>query len=113
MISLLVGCGVGMNLRPLDKICMVGLSMGMSESSGAASSISEGDIFIYSCSGQLSSFEIKSISKELICPEHEYMNTSPSLIELMATPLLERFITLFFQCFVWISEKIRLLFLNW
>ena len=38
---------------------------GASCSSGAASSISGGVIFIYSCSGQLSSFEIKSISKEL------------------------------------------------
>ena len=59
----------------------------MLASSGVASSISEGDIFIYSCSAQLSSFEIKSISKEINCPEHEYMNMSPSLIEL-ATPLL-------------------------
>ena len=58
------------------------------EYSGVASSISEGDIFIYSCSGQLSSFEIDFISKELNCPEHEYMNMSPSLIEL-ATPLPE------------------------
>ena len=69
--------------------------------SGAASSISEGAIFIYSCSGQLSSFEIKSISKELLssfeidliskelnCPEHEYMNMAPSLIEL-AAPLAQ------------------------
>ena len=55
--------------------------------SGVASSISEGDISIYSCSAQLSSFEIKSISKELNCPEHKYMNMSPSLIEL-ATPLI-------------------------
>ena len=54
--------------------------------SGVASSISEGDIFIYSCSEQLSSFEIDLISKELNCPEQEYMNMSPSLIEL-ATPL--------------------------
>ena len=52
--------------------------------SGAASSISEGAIFIYSCSGQLSPFEIKSISKELNWPEHEYMNMAPSLIELAA-----------------------------
>ena len=52
--------------------------------SGAASSISEGDIFIYSCSGQLSSFEIDLISKELNCQEHEYMNMAPSLIELAA-----------------------------
>ena len=59
------------------------------ESSGAASSISEGAIFIYSCSGQLSSFEIDLISKELNCPEHEYMNMAPSLIEL-AAPLMER-----------------------
>ena len=42
--------------------------------SGVASSISEGDIFIYSCFAQLRSFEIKSISKEINCPEHEYMN---------------------------------------
>ena len=48
--------------------------------SGASSSISEGAIFIYSCSGQLSSFEIDLISKELNCPEHEYMNMAPSLI---------------------------------
>ena len=60
------------------------------DSSGVASSISEGDIFIffYPCSAQLNSFEIKSISKELNCPEHEYMNMSPSLIEL-ATPLAD------------------------
>ena len=55
--------------------------------SGVASSINEGDIFIYSCSPQLISFEIKSISKEVNCAEHKYMNMSPSLIEL-ATPLL-------------------------
>ena len=53
-------------------------------SSGAGSSISGGAIFIYSCSGQLSSFEIDLISKELNCPEHEYMNMAPSLIELAA-----------------------------
>ena len=55
-------------------------------SSGAASSISGGGggIFIYSCSGQLSSFEIDLISKELNCPEHEYLNMAPSLIELAA-----------------------------
>ena len=35
------------------------------KSSGVASSISEGDIFIYSYSAQLISFEIKSISKEV------------------------------------------------
>ena len=52
--------------------------------SGAASSISGGAIFIYSCSGQLSSFEIDLISKELNCPEHEYMNMAPPLIELAA-----------------------------
>ena len=39
-------------------------------SSGVASSISEGNIFIYSCSAQLISFEIKSISKEVNCAEH-------------------------------------------
>ena len=55
-------------------------------SSGVASSISEGDIFIYSYSTQLISFKIDSISKEINCAEHEYMNMSPSLIEL-ATPL--------------------------
>ena len=54
--------------------------------SGVASSISEGEIFIYSCSGQLSSFEIDLISKEFNCAEHEYMNMSPPFIEL-ATPL--------------------------
>ena len=55
-------------------------------SSGVASSITGGDIFIYSCSAQLISFEIMSISKEINCAEQEYMNMSPSLIEL-ATPL--------------------------
>ena len=60
----------------------------LDESSGVASSISEGDIFIYSYSTQLISFEIDSISKEINCAEHEYMNMSPSLIEL-ATPLDE------------------------
>ena len=54
---------------------------------GVASSISGGDIFIYSCSAQLISFEIESVSKEINCAEHEYMNMSPSLIE-MATPLI-------------------------
>ena len=51
-----------------------------------ASAISEGDIFIYSCSAQLISFEVDSISKEINCAEHEYMNMSPSLIAL-APPL--------------------------
>ena len=55
-------------------------------SSGVASSISGGDIFIYSCSAQLNAFEIDSISKEINCTEHEYMNMSPSRSEL-ATPL--------------------------
>ena len=54
--------------------------------SGVASSISVGDIFIYSCSAQLISFEIKSISKEVNCAENKYMNMSPSLIKLV-TPL--------------------------
>ena len=53
---------------------------------GVASSTSEGDIFIYLCSAQLTSFEIDLISKEINCAEQEYMNMSPSLIEL-ATPL--------------------------
>ena len=56
--------------------------------SGVASSISEGDIFIYSCFAQLISFEIKSISKEINCAKHKYVNMSPSLIEL-ATPLVK------------------------
>ena len=50
--------------------------------SGVASAISEGDIFMYSCSAQLISFEIESTSKEINCTEHEYMNISPSLIAL-------------------------------
>ena len=37
-----------------------------------------------------SNTKIDLISKELNCAEHEYMNMSPSLIEL-ATPLQERF----------------------
>ena len=55
-------------------------------SSDIASAISEGDIFIYSCSAQLISFEIESTSKEIKRAEHEYINMSPSLIAL-ATPL--------------------------
>ena len=58
----------------------------MAINSGVASSISEGDIFIYLCSAQLTSFKIDLISKEINCAEQEYMNMSPSLIEL-ATPL--------------------------
>ena len=63
-----------------------GNSWTISIGSGVANSISEGDIFIYSCSAQLISFENKSISKEVNCAKHKYMNMSPSLIEL-ATPL--------------------------
>ena len=54
--------------------------------SSGASAISEGDMFMYSCSAQLISFEVDSISKEINCAEHEYMNMSPSLIAL--APLL-------------------------
>ena len=43
-------------------------------------------MFIYSCAAQLISFKVDSISKEINCAEHEYMNMSPSLIAL-ATPL--------------------------
>ena len=43
---------------------------------------------IYSCSAQLTFFEIESISKEISCAEHEYMNMPPSRIEL-ATPLFD------------------------
>ena len=46
--------------------------------SGIASSISEGDILVYSCSAQLISFEIDSIPKEIDGAEHEYINMSPS-----------------------------------
>ena len=56
------------------------------KTSGVDSVINEGDIFIYSCSAQLISFEGDSISKEINCAEHEYMNMFPSLITL-ATPL--------------------------
>ena len=55
---------VGFTARPLQLM--------RTAISGAASSISEGDIFIYSCSGQLSSFEIDLISKELNCAEQIY-----------------------------------------
>ena len=55
-------------------------------SSSGASAISEGDIFIYSCSAQLISLEVDSISKEINCAEHDYMNKTPSLIAL--APLL-------------------------
>ena len=54
------------------------LKFGMKVSS-VISAISEGDIFIYSCSAQLISFEVDSISKEINCAEHEYMNMSPHL----------------------------------
>ena len=47
--------------------------------SGVASSINEGDIFIYLCSAQLTSFEIDLISKEINCAKQEYMNMSSSL----------------------------------
>ena len=47
--------------------------------SSGASAISEGDIFIYSCSAQLISFEIESTSKEINYAEHEYMNMPPHL----------------------------------
>ena len=46
--------------------------------SDVASTISGVDIFIYSCSAQLISFEIESISKEINCAEHEYMNNMSS-----------------------------------
>ena len=49
--------------------------------SGVASLISGGEIFIYSCSVQLISFKTESISKEINCAVHECMNISPSLIE--------------------------------
>ena len=48
---------------------------------GVANSISGEDIFIYSCSTQLISFEIESISKEINCAEHQFINMSPSRIE--------------------------------
>ena len=54
--------------------------------SSGASAISEGGLFIYSCSAQLISFEIESTSREINCAEHEYMNMSLSLIAL--APLL-------------------------
>ena len=59
-----------------------------------ASSISGGNIiFIYSCSTQLISFKIKSISKETICAEHGYMNLSPPpsycLMKLYLQPLIK------------------------
>ena len=38
--------------------------------SSVTSAISEGDIFIYSCSAQLISFVVDSISKEIKCAEH-------------------------------------------
>ena len=63
------------------------------ELSSGASAISEGDIFIYSCSAQLISFEIESTSKEIIGAVHEYMNMSPSLIAL-ATLLVELLVKL-------------------
>ena len=70
-----------MNMCPLPNYRSSGAPV-----SGVASSISEGDIFIYLCSAQLTSFEIDLISKEINCAEQEYTNMPPSLIEL-ATPL--------------------------
>ena len=64
--------------------------------SSGASAISEGDIFIYSCSAQLISFEVDSISKEISCAEHEYMNMSPSLVAL-APPLNIEIIIIYFH----------------
>ena len=61
--------------------------IGGDTNSSGASAISEGGIFIYSCSAQLISFEVDSISKEINCAEHEYMNMSPSVIALV--PLLD------------------------
>ena len=58
----------------------------------------EGDIFIYLCSEQLTSFKIDLISKEINCAEQEYMNMSPSLIEL-ATPLKRYCLIFEFECF--------------
>ena len=65
------------------------------KTSSGASAISEGDIFIYSCSVQLISFEVDSISKEINCAEHEYMNMSPSLIAL--APVLTKTLTVSIQ----------------
>ena len=80
-----LGSSSVLNITPTDE----DLSLRI-KSSGVASSISEGDIFIYLCSAQLTSVEIDLISKEINCAEQEYMNMSPSLIEL-ATPLIKSF----------------------
>ena len=64
--------------------------------SGVAGSMGEGNIIIYSCSAQLISFEIESVSKEINCAEHEYMNMSPLLIEL-ATPLIHGTSLIFYK----------------
>ena len=69
--------------------------------SSGASAISEGDLFTYSCSAQLISFEVDSISKEINCAEHEYMNMSPSLIAL--APLLDPCVS---QKYVPMSERV-------
>ena len=69
---------------------------------GVASSISEGEIFLYLCSAQLTSFKIDLISKEINCEEQEYMNVSPSLIELV-TPLKVSTI-----CGTWAKEIITI-----
>ena len=68
--------------------CFINLTL-QHQKQYVASPISEGGIFIYSCSAQLISFdrETDSISQEIKCAEHEYMNMSPPLIEL-ATPLI-------------------------
>ena len=78
-------------LVAVSGICVLPLKTEKQETyvtvSGVASAISEGDIFIYSCSAQLISYEVDSISKEINCAEHEYMNMSSSLIALV-TPLV-------------------------
>ena len=65
-----------------QQLCFVFLNLTLQhQKQYIASSISEGGIFIYSCSAQLISFdrETDSISKESKCAEHEYMNMSPHL----------------------------------
>ena len=72
--SLVVGALTSRGLSSQERVCDTChcilqkykiLRLWTPNNSGAASSISGGAIFIYSCSGQLSSFEIKLISKEL------------------------------------------------
>ena len=90
---------MSINLQCMYSVSQKRLPFEVKRYSGVASSISEGDIFIYLCSAQITSFKIDLISKEINCAEQEYMNMSRSLIEL-ATPLKRYCLIFEFECFL-------------